>query len=88
MNRIYCLSINNLCLTLTHLLLIIRNGDEYIVGSRKRIELAISVLNRGEDAFESMLYLFMPADVNYININKTKNVRIFLWLKNFVPTSN
>ncbi len=55
----------------------IRNAEEYIVGSRKKIELVITVLNKGEDAFESMLYLFMPTDVNYVNINKSKNVRIF-----------
>ncbi|CAG2110666.1 unnamed protein product, partial [Medioppia subpectinata] len=60
-----------LCLTIY--IPFISSGDEYIVGSRKRIELVITVVNKGEDAFESMLYLFMPTDVNYVNINKTKN---------------
>ena len=45
----------------------------YVIGSRKKIELDITVLNRGEDAFEAMIYLYMPTDVNYVNI-KPKNV--------------
>lgn len=55
-----------------------RNTDEYLVGSRKRIEIYVSIFNKGEDAFESMLYLFMPVDVNYVNINRTETVSLRL----------
>lgn len=48
--------------------------DQYLIGSRKRLELDITVKNAGEDAFEAMLYLFMPLEVNYVNLNKTKLV--------------
>lgn len=48
--------------------------QQYLIGSRKRLELDITVKNSGEDAFESMLHLFMPLDVNYVNINKSKLV--------------
>ena len=52
------------------------NMDQYLIGSRKRLELDITVKNAGEDAFEAMLYLYMPLEVNYVNINKSKLVII------------
>lgn len=48
--------------------------DQYLIGSRKRLELDLSVENKGEDAFEAMLYLQMPLDINYVKINKSKMV--------------
>lgn len=47
------------------------NMEEYFIGSKKRIELSVNVTNRGEDAFETMMYLEIPQEVNYVNINKT-----------------
>lgn len=48
------------------------NMEQYLIGSRKRLELDLSVENAGEDAFETMLYLQMPIDINYVKINKSK----------------
>ncbi|XP_013784420.2 integrin alpha-PS2-like [Limulus polyphemus] len=47
------------------------NMDEYLIGSRKKLELTVNITNHGEDAFEAMLYLETPQDFNYVNINKT-----------------
>ena len=49
------------------------NMDQYLIGSRKRLELDITVKNAGEDAFESMVYLFMPLGVNYVSLNRSKS---------------
>ena len=49
------------------------NMDQYLIGSRTRLELDITVKNGGEDAFESMLYLFMPLGVNYVSLNRSKS---------------
>ena len=40
----------------------------YALGSEEEIELAVEVENRGEDAFESTVRIFMPADVDYISV--------------------
>lgn len=48
-----------------------RNVDEYVVGSRKKLEMAITVKNRGEDSYETMFYMRMPFDVQYIRTNKS-----------------
>ncbi|XP_067127479.1 integrin alpha-PS2-like isoform X1 [Centruroides vittatus] len=49
------------------------NMDVYMIGSRKRIDLDVTIVNTGEDAFETTMYLLMPLDINYINIDKNKN---------------
>jgi hypothetical protein len=46
--------------------------DQYLIGSRKRLELDVTVKNAGEDAFEAMFYLYMPMGINYVNINKSR----------------
>ena len=48
------------------------NMERYLIGSRKRLQLDVSVINTQEDAFEAMLYLLMPLDINYVKINRTK----------------
>jgi len=40
----------------------------YALGSEEEIELAVAVENRGEDAFEAMVRIFIPADVDYISV--------------------
>lgn len=47
------------------------NVDEYVVGSRKKLEMSITVKNRGEDSYETMFYMRMPYDVQYIRTNKS-----------------
>ncbi|GIY28592.1 integrin alpha-PS2 [Caerostris darwini] len=53
-------------------LLAASNMGQYSIGTKKRLELDMTIRNAGEDAFESMLYVTMPLDVNYINIEKSK----------------
>ncbi|GFS58279.1 integrin alpha-PS2 [Trichonephila inaurata madagascariensis] len=53
-------------------LLAASNMDQYSIGTKKRLELDMTIRNAGEDAFESMLYVTMPLDVNYINIERSK----------------
>lgn len=48
--------------------------EQYSIGTKKRLELNVTIRNGGEDAFESMLYVTMPPDVNYVNIDKSKLV--------------
>ncbi|KAJ6225859.1 hypothetical protein RDWZM_004404 [Blomia tropicalis] len=47
------------------------NVDEYVVGSRKKLEMNVNVRNRGEDSYETMFYMRMPHDVQYIRVNKS-----------------
>lgn len=48
------------------------NMEQYSIGTKKRLELDVIVRNAGEDAFESMLYVSTPPDVNYVNIDRSK----------------
>jgi len=40
----------------------------YALGSEAELELAVAVENRGEDAFEAVVRIFTPADVDYIRV--------------------
>jgi len=40
----------------------------YPLGSQQEIELAVAVENRGEDAFEAIVRIFTPAEVDYISV--------------------
>ena len=40
----------------------------YALGSEADIELAVAVENRGEDAFEAIVRIFKPDDVDYISV--------------------
>lgn len=51
---------------------IIPNMKKYFIGSTERIELDVTISNAGEDAFEAYMYLNMPLDIHYINIDKSK----------------
>ena len=42
-----------------------------MVGSRKKLELKVSVKNHGEDSYETVFNLTMPYDVQFIKVNKT-----------------
>jgi len=54
--------------------------DQYLIGSKSRLELDVMVKNAGEDAFEAMFYLYMPLGINYVNINKKKLVSQGDWV--------
>lgn len=51
---------------------VVPNMKQFIIGDNKRLQLEIILTNRGEDAFESMLYLEIPVDFDYVNIGKVK----------------
>ncbi|XP_054706716.1 integrin alpha-PS2-like [Uloborus diversus] len=51
---------------------VIPNMQQFLIGSPKRLELQVVLMNEGEDAFESMLYVSLPIDVDYVNIGKVK----------------
>lgn len=51
---------------------VIPNMDQFLIGSKKRLELNIILVNAGEDAFESMLYMNMPLDVDYVNLGRVR----------------
>ncbi|EEC15844.1 integrin alpha-ps, putative [Ixodes scapularis] len=48
------------------------NMDEFLIGSTGNVELSVSIDNRGEDAFESMMYLKFPSDLSYVKVDKGK----------------
>ncbi|GIY23455.1 integrin alpha-PS2 [Caerostris darwini] len=52
------------------------NMKEFLIGSQKRLELNVILINAGEDAFESMLYANLPIDVDYVNIGKVRPMDI------------
>ena len=45
-----------------------RNMDNYVVGTNDKFTLNIVVHNYGEDAYESMLYLEIPEDINLVHV--------------------
>ncbi|KAI1304094.1 Integrin alpha-PS2 [Halotydeus destructor] len=49
------------------------NMEQYLIGSKKKLELEMTIENGGEDAFESMLILNMPLDINFVRITKSKD---------------
>jgi hypothetical protein len=48
--------------------------DTYVLGANEKLRLDVSVVNAGEDAFESVLQLQLPPDVNLVQIDQTKSV--------------
>lgn len=42
--------------------------DTYVVGTSDKLTLNIVVYNYGEDAYESMLYLEIPEDINLVHV--------------------
>ncbi|XP_067141293.1 integrin alpha-PS2-like [Centruroides vittatus] len=51
---------------------VIPNMKKYFIGSTERIDLDVTISNAGENAFQAYMYLNMPLDIHYININKSK----------------
>lgn len=46
------------------------NMERYVLGSGARLEIDVAVFNAAEDAFESTLYLTLPAEVDFVNIER------------------
>ena len=46
------------------------NMERYVLGSSARLEIDVAVFNAAEDAFESTLYLTLPAEVAFVNIER------------------
>lgn len=48
--------------------------EEYLIGSTDNVELGVSIDNKGEDAFEAMMFLTIPGDLSYVKVDKGKLV--------------
>uniref|UniRef100_A0A224Z2I5 Integrin alpha 8 n=1 Tax=Rhipicephalus zambeziensis TaxID=60191 RepID=A0A224Z2I5_9ACAR len=48
------------------------NIEEFLIGSTGNVELSMAVDNRGEDAFETMMFVTIPPDLNYVKVEKGK----------------
>lgn len=46
------------------------NVEKYLLGSGKVLEVDVLVQNTGEDSFESMFYMQIPQDIDYLKIEK------------------
>lgn len=49
------------------------NLDSYTIGSKDKIILNVTVKNQGEDAFESMFFLTMPMDIDFIKTESSRS---------------
>lgn len=47
--------------------------DKYILGSDKKLEIEVSVLNAAEDAFEAAVYLTLPEEVRFVRVDRDDN---------------
>lgn len=52
-----------------------RYPDEYKVGLTKKILLDISVLNTGENAYDTKCFIQLPSGVEYVSSNSSSIVR-------------
>lgn len=44
--------------------------DKYILGSDKKLEIEVTVLNAAEDAFEAAVYLTLPEEVRFVRVDR------------------
>lgn len=44
--------------------------DKYILGSDKKLEIEVTVLNAAEDAFEATVYLTLPEEVRFVRVDR------------------
>ena len=59
--------------------------DNYVVGTNDKFTLNIVVHNFGEDAFESMLYLDIPEDINLVHVKTVSLLLNYCLPSFFVP---
>lgn len=55
---------------------VISNVNRYLLGSGKRLELEVLVQNMGEDAFEAIYNLQLPAGIDYINVERIETLEV------------
>lgn len=48
------------------------NMEEFLIGSTGNVEMSVTVDNRGEDAFETMMFVTIPPDLSYVKVDKGK----------------
>lgn len=51
--------------------------DPYLIGTDKGIELNVTIINKREDAFETVFELEIPPDVEYVITEGIKVIRKF-----------
>ena len=49
-----------------------RNAEKYVLGTKSRVNVRVRVTNRREGSYESMVYVTLPAGVDYINIDRVQ----------------
>ncbi|XP_015914570.1 integrin alpha-PS2 [Parasteatoda tepidariorum] len=54
------------------------NMQQFLIGSQKKLEMNVIIINAGEDAFETMLYATIPVAVNFVKIEKIKPLDTFV----------
>lgn len=47
--------------------------EKYILGSDKKLEIQVSVLNAAEDAFEAAVYLTLPEEVRFVRVDRDES---------------
>ena len=46
---------------------IILSSDAFVYGGEDKMQISADIINQGEDAFNAMLYLQLPKEVNYMS---------------------
>ena len=49
-----------------------RTAEKYVLGTKSRVNVRVRVTNRREGSYESMVYVTLPAGVDYINIDRVQ----------------
>ena len=47
--------------------------EKYILGSDKKLEIQVTVLNAAEDAFEAAVYLTLPEEVRFVRVDRDES---------------
>ena len=49
-----------------------RSPKSFSPGQTERVEVSVTLLNVGEDSFESVFYMTVPKGLSYVNVNQTE----------------
>ena len=44
------------------------SSNAFVYGGEDKMEISAEIINRGEDAFNAMLYLQLPKEINYMSV--------------------
>jgi len=60
---------DNICVP--NLMVQASHSDAFVYGGEDKIEISADIINNGEDAFNAMLYLQLPKEINYMSAEST-----------------